>query len=153
MSNILTRCGRIGKVELCAKYLIPLCIVSIFVYGYFVRHFIHRDPLEDKFAKCSGCDGWAITHLLFFLLLGFLYPEHLLTIMIIGVIWEFFETFLGSYKIMLFGQRVKLVGDIQNGVVNDNSWWYGRVTDIAFNLIGLIIGVSIARYLSLSKCQ
>lgn len=126
-----------------------MCIVIIIVYGILVRNVFKKDILESNFASCTGCDYWAVSHLLFFAIIAYLYPDNLLLITILGIIWEFIETFLGTHNLKIFGRRITLIGNTdETGNVknndNEDSWWYGRVTDIAFNLMGVIIGYTFA---------
>ena len=138
--TILTQCQKIKNIHLCPKYIIPLCVAIVFIYGYITKNHLNIDPLEKSFAPCNGCDWWAVTHVLFFLLLGFLFPNNLFEIMIIGIVWEIFETIMGSFKIMVFAHRPASLLDKQKNGDYIEPWWYGRVTDIAFNLIGAISG-------------
>ncbi len=144
-------CAKIGNIEISVIVIILAVIIVIFIYGYIVRNYLHKDVLEQNFASCTGCDYWAGSHFLLFMLLGYMFPDKLLLMMILGIIWEFIETYLGTQKLKLFGRRVVLIGNTnENGETKsndeDDSWWYGRVTDIAFNLMGLITGYGISEY-------
>lgn len=140
-----TACKQIKGKTICIQHIIIACVVLIFLYGMLVRNYFKKDILELKFGNCTGCDYWAVTHFLFFVLLGYIWPNLLVELVIIGVLWEFVETFLGTRKLKLFGRRVQLIGstDENGNVIEDQSkdqWWYGRVSDIAFNTVGLVIG-------------
>jgi|688.fasta_scaffold272622_3 hypothetical protein len=137
-------CKKVNGTTICMHHVIIICVILIFLYGIIVRKYLKKDILEYKFGKCTGCDYWAVTHFLFFVLLGYLWPNLLVELAIIGVLWEFIETYLGTRKLKLFGKRIQLIGatDDKGNVIEEkeDQWWYGRVSDIAFNTVGLVIG-------------
>ncbi len=144
-------CTSVNNYKISIITLIIIVILFIIIYGVLVRNVFKKDILEYKFADCTGCDYWAGTHFLFFAGLAYLFPNKLMWIMIIGIIWEFIETFLGTHDLKFFGRRLMLIGNTDdNGNVksseDDESWWYGRVTDIAFNLMGVISGYTLSIY-------
>jgi len=90
-----------------------------------------------------GCDGWAVTHFMLFTLFGFMFPNKHMFFLITSILWELFETYVGTHKIMINGKRFVLIGDSDadgNLNLDDNVFWYGRITDIAFNMTGYILG-------------
>jgi len=125
-------------------------IIFIFTYGYVVRNYLKKDVLENNFAECQGCDYWAVTHFAFFTFLGFMFPQNLLLLTIFGILWEFIETLIGTREIKLSGRRLMLVGSTdENGNVTDpekDKWWYGRVSDVAFNTVGIVVGITLRMY-------
>jgi len=127
------------------QYII-ICVVLIFVYGYFTRKTGVPDILERKLTKheaISNLDGWSIAHLLFFGMLGYLDPGKHVEYLCIGIGWELIETVLGQKKLTVCGHRIQLMGDqAPSGVYtgNNDGYWYGRSTDIMYNSVGYIIG-------------
>ena len=90
-----------------------------------------------------GCDGWAVTHFLLFTLFGYFFPGRYMFFLLASISWELFETFIGTHKIMIGGKRFVLIGDQDsdgNLTEDDDAWWYGRITDVAFNMTGYILG-------------
>lgn len=134
--------------NVCLHHMIILCVIMVIFYVYLVANYLHNDILEKKVANCSGCDGWAVSHLFFFMTVGFMFPNKLFEVMILGIIWEFFETQMGTLKSSIFKRNVASQTDPNNDVLDTNSMWYGRVSDIAFNLTGAIIGVKLAELMS-----
>ena len=127
--------------------LLLVCIATIFGYGYILRRMKKADLLETEY-HCQGCDGWGFSHLLFFLALGYLDPDRYLFYGGRGILWELFETFVGQNDIRISGQRLKLIGEsgvTADGTVEykDEAWWYGRTSDVAFDLVGYAIGTAI----------
>jgi hypothetical protein len=125
-----------------------IVVIVIFAYGYILRQANRPDVLERKVIDdpaVHNCDGWAMTHLVFWGFLGFLYPGHYVQALICSLAWEGFEDFLGRTKITLGGSRLQLVGDVdeetQEVTGDDDMTWHGRyVTDTFYNLTGYIIG-------------
>lgn len=126
-------------------------IIFIFVYGYLVRNVFKKDILELKVLPLEGADVWAVSHMIFFMILGYMFPERLLLLTTLGVSWEMTELALGSKKWMLFGNRIQLVGDTdENGNIvkpeEAKEYWYARQTDCLWDVLGLVIGVSLKKY-------
>jgi len=93
-----------------------------------------KDPLEYEFLYYF--DGWSITHLLFYMLLGYLYPKYLILTFILGALWELFEHCTRIYKPkLLFG-----IGDCSTNDGITDKWWYGKWSDLFVNATGLLIG-------------
>lgn len=137
-------------------FIVVICsVISIFLYGGIVRRLKIKDPLEKEF-NCIGCDGWAFTHFLLFFFLGYVDPNRYITYSVIGIVWECIETILGQNDIRVSGKRVMLVGEgtEKDGKIeySHNSWWYGRVTDVAFDICGYILGSYLNVYLYGCEC-
>lgn len=141
------------RVPAVAFYVVA--VMAIVLYGRHIRRHRKRDVLERKIIdhpSCPGFDGWALTHLFFFGVLGLFYPGHYLQALVVSVGWEGVEHALGSCPLEVSGRRLQLVGDQDedgNPIVpaagEEPRYWYGRfVTDPAFNLAGYIIGSAIA---------
>jgi hypothetical protein len=151
-NQIFNTCRPFFNYCLSMSHILIFIVGVIVIYGFWVRNkvaktgdFENSDILMKKFANCEGCDLWAVSHLLLYALLGYMFPQHLFLLMIIGVIWEFIEDYLGTLKLdfMGYGRMAEVLGAVdKNG---ESVWWFGRVTDIAFNMIGLISGYEIAR--------
>ena len=112
-----------------------------------------RDPLQypllDKsniFSNIS--DGWSISHLILFLLLANIYPKEIMFLILIGILWELFELFLGKSELFGFSSLTnsKILKKIGNNskckIMTDEhqSWWYAKWTDIILNNLGCLIG-------------
>lgn len=122
------------------KVLIPslIAITLIMIYGkYRCDHKDFKDPLETKLIL--GLDGWSMTHVTFFAILGYMYPEYFWYALLLGVMWELFEHFYGKNRPGWLGGY----GDCQDISTDrtDGNWWYGKWTDIVCNIVGFIIGV------------
>ena len=92
--------------------------------------FLEGNLYENNFLLI---DKWYITHLLFYTIIGYLYRKSFYLSMILGVIWESFEFYLGYYKPNWFFNFYKTK-------YNSSDQWYGRITDIIINYMGFYIG-------------
>ena len=110
-------------------------LIFIVVYGQVVKSRGGDDILQDHFAPCKGCDYWALLHTVLFFILAYLFPQYILEFSIIGIMWELLEYSTGDPEVR------EIIGlDFRGG-----KWWYGRLSDIMFNSIGLILGYLASR--------
>lgn len=142
--QIVSKCQRLFGIKVCFWHVMVAVLGFIVVYGVLVRKVFNKDVLMEKPLPCDGCDWWAVTHAMMYFVLGYLFPDHLFILMVIGVIWEVIEEKLGSLKLPMFGIN-KGMGDVLGKVTEEETteWWFGRTTDVAFNLIGLISGYAL----------
>jgi hypothetical protein len=123
-----------------ATFLIPLCF--IFSYGkYRCTHKEFKDPLETHFI--AGFDGWSASHVLFFCLMGYLFPKSFILTMIIGICWELFEHLYGKHRPGWLGGYGDC-SDLQSDRTEDGNWWYGKWTDIVCNALGFLGGAAMS---------
>ena len=92
-----------------------------------------KDPFQYKFGF-EDMDGWSVLHLFQYLLFGFLFPKLFYPAMIIGILWEISEFYCEYY-------RTEWLKKYNFTTDNDDIWWYGKVSDILFNIIGFRIGM------------
>ena len=121
------------------KYILfsILPLLFIFPYGKFrCTHKNFKDPLESSLFW--GLDGWSITHFLWFMILGYIYPETFILSTMVGISWELFEHYYGEKRpgwLGGYGDCHDLASDRKDG-----NWWYGKWSDIICNTIGFLIG-------------
>tara|TARA_Y100000389_G_scaffold67262_1_gene63549 strand:+ start:1602 stop:2036 length:435 start_codon:yes stop_codon:yes gene_type:complete len=118
-----------------------ICIVIIFLYARFrcLNLDIYKDPLENGI-KNSSIDGWSSTHLFFYMLIGYKYPNTFILTLIFGILWELFETYIGLYEPKLFENWGFCNSKNKN---LKKKWWYGKLSDPIINSIGFFIGMKI----------
>lgn len=127
-----------------------MCVLLIVAYGHFLRATGCRDLLATPLYShpiCPDLDGWSATHLLFFGLLGLLYPGHHLAFFGAGVGWEVIETALGQNRFEVSGKRVQLIGEQDADGVStgkDDTYWYGKASDIIVDVGAYSLGSAIA---------
>jgi hypothetical protein len=135
-------CGR--KVPCVVLYIIV--VLMIVVYGVIIRRAKIADPLARPIYShpiLQDIDGWSISHLVFFGILGLLYPNHHLQFLTVGALWEVIETGLGQNKLEVSGKRLQLIGDQDvNGAPTgkDDAYWYGKESDIVVDIFGYSVG-------------
>ena len=125
--------------NICAHHIFVSVILFIVVYGYGVKEYFKNDILEYKFGSCSGCDIWALSHFAMYLIIAYNFPSHYLLLFLIGVGYELFEYYIGTTN-----NALKQLGPVSSD--NDQSWWYGRYSDILFNTLGIITGAYLSPY-------
>jgi len=121
-------------------FLLPfvVCLVVIFLYGnYRCKNPEYKDILETKIG-IGELDGWSLSHLLFNMLIGYLYSDkYLIYAFILGCLWEFFEHYYGEKRPGWLGGY----GDCDMSTDKlDGNWWYGKWSDILMNVFGLFLG-------------
>lgn len=140
----------IGGVTVPCVALYIVVVLAIVLYGYFLRRTATRDVLATPLYShplCEDIDGWSVSHLLFFGILGFLYPGCHLQFMTVGVFWEIIETALGQNRIEVSGKRLQLIGDQDadgKPTGDDDAYWYGKASDITMDVAGYAIGSALA---------
>ena len=129
-------------------YIIGItCAVIIILYGiYRCKNPTFEDPLnvrlntEYKFVS-NIFNGWALSHFIFYMILGYMYSDNYIALFIMGVIWELYEMFLQSEQ----PWYVDLIGNCNVGTDQKTTpWWYGQYEDIIVNGIGIMVGVYLA---------
>ena len=127
-------------------FLFFICILVIIAYAIILCMMnIKKDPLETE-PIIWDIDGWSITHFVFFLFLGYLFPGHFLFILILGSSWELVEYWIGkNNKTLMRGVECNL------NKLKKDEWWYGKMSDLFINLLGYLVGAYIARNLVVQK--
>ncbi len=117
-----------------------ICMLIIFIYGsYRCKNPEYKDILEKRIG-IDELDGWSISHFIFFIIIGYRFPqkEYLILAFFLGVSWEIFEHMYGKYRPGWLGGY----GDceLKSDRESDGNWWYGKWSDILMNLLGLYCG-------------
>jgi len=94
-------------------------------------------------------DWWSVTHLLFFAVLAYLFPDHLFELFVGGIVWEIIEdglsprdskglvtcdkkydnNWMETFKVMWC-----------DNIAREKDYWYGKWDDVFSNLLGLLLG-------------
>lgn len=124
-----------------------LCVAIILGYQAFrcYNNDHYKDPLLVQYGFWD-IDGWSLTHIVFFGILGCLFPDHFVVIMSTGVLWEIMEDNVMHWltKDVHFLNCRKLTTDNAHSKTN-HVWWFGRVSDVLMDLIGFGVGYVIRR--------
>jgi hypothetical protein len=140
----------IGGVVIPCIVIYIVVIIIIIIYGIILRKRKTPDLLATPIYNhpiCQEIDGWSISHLFLFMILGLLFPGCYFQFFTAGILWEIIETVLGQNETKISGKRIQLIGDQdENGVSTDkkNAYWYGKESDILMDMIGYTIGSCVA---------
>ena len=142
LENLIPQHITLNKYKIYDVYLLLACILLIILYGNILDYIDKEDVLAYKFYdNCNDCDYWGVTHFIFFLSMGLLYPNRHLKFLLLGGAWEVIEGVAGSVE---YGDNkfIKLFGGWGKNkeMIKTNDWWYGRMGDIVFNTFGYTIG-------------
>jgi hypothetical protein len=123
--------GIINNKNINFSMLFIVCVFLIFIYSSYIRdNKDFKDVLQTKLGLFD-LDGWSVSHLLFFMLIGYNYGDkYLVAAFILGVIWEIFEQLYGGKLSRWWFDSRPL----------ERKWWYGKHSDIIINTSGLLIG-------------
>ena len=132
-------------------YLLLICLIYCivcFMYGkYRSNNPEFNDPLLYKFG-IGDMDGWSVVHIFEFILLGFLFPDYFYLTIFLGILWELFE-FYCEYKkpkwLIGYGFTLNTVKCDNKNECKEQIWWYGKISDIFFDIIGFTIGMNIRK--------
>ena len=80
-------------------------------------------------------DGWSLTHLFYYFMLTYICPKKWKIIFIAGIIWEIIESILGTPSM--------ITRNMHTTDESDKVWWYGKVSDVFVNSIGIMIALYI----------
>jgi hypothetical protein len=93
-------------------------------------------PWLSKITNENGFCFWPITHFIMYICLGLFAPKYWYIWIIIGICWEIIETFLGN----TFNKNCKEINKNRK-IQYSGKWMNGTVSDIFFNILGIIIGI------------
>ena len=146
---------RLGRSVIPCFVFYIIAVILIILYGVYTRLTKRPDVFERKVVDdpaCIGFDGWGGLHFIFWLMLGWFFPGHHTQVLLISVVWEGIEDFLGRHEVQVNGKRLQLMGaQDEDGApiaVDEGETgmrWYGRyLSDPAFNMAGYILGSAAA---------
>lgn len=103
-----------------------------------------NDPLITMRSSYLGnyINGWALTHLIFNIYLGYYYPDCFMESFILGIIWEMYEYLFGAGFPLLFPKMAREMNPMWY------SWYYGSYEDIVVNTVGFIIGKKLKKMIN-----
>ncbi len=114
-----------------------ITVASIFIYGFIKARWLNNfDILQFKLGLWDF-DGWSLTHLVFYFMLTHICPQKWKIIFIAGVMWEVIESAIGTPGMIT--RNMHLTDP------KDKVWWYGKVSDIVINTIGIMIALVVSQ--------
>jgi hypothetical protein len=112
---------------------------------------LFKDGIQTKLQvplvhiEAFDLDLWSYIHFMLFAMIGFVKPDHAFTFFTVGVAFEIFEDCLSSNKTTKLinctksSNKNSIIGSVMcNGY--EDSYWYGKIDDIAINLMGYVAG-------------
>ena len=144
------------KKKLIAIFIILIALgLIIMTYGLIMKALFKGDMILKDFmnyklfdlkifgARC--CSLWPFSHLVLYAVLAFIFPDCLIVLFVIGVIWELLEMsgdFILSRSASLGKKRETITSE---KVEYNGVWVQGNFKDLIFNAIGLAIGFGLRK--------
>lgn len=134
--------------------LMFIVICAILVYAVFMAvrwpdksrtsvDFLNHKVVDFDYFMSNCCSMWPITHFVFFFILGLLFPNCDVPIIIAGVLWEGAEE---TIAIIANSQNTRHVVTTGAGSIQyRDNWWAGNMQDIIFNTVGFYCGKLISK--------
>jgi len=118
--------------------------LMIAAYGILLLAMKFKDIMNQKlFTVDIGIKQafslWPISHLVFYYILGILFPNCHIFLILVGIAWEAFEQIFGLIIDFFMPERVK---DKEDKSAYYKRWMSGSIVDIIMNIIGLYLGVA-----------
>ena len=119
-------------------FLFIVCIILhlfSFIRCTFLKFGINIDFLSYNKQNNLILNGWATSHFILYLIVGYLYPNEYLYVFSLGIIWEIYEYLFAKDKIFISNIYKFLCGE-KDGIM---QMVYNKY-DPLINLVGYIIG-------------
>jgi hypothetical protein len=130
------------------NFYVPILLIIIIVaIGRSLIFF--RNGMATKLINFGDIkiDFWSISHILLYVYFGYHFPDYFIEFLLIGTLWEYFESVYCQDWVK------QLIGcNNSNSFIcrkfdedRDCSYWYGKIDDVAMNMIGFVIGAYLAK--------
>lgn len=152
-SNLLcTKNDKCVLVYIYFIFIVGLVVIYVllitFLYGIeknLINKNLSKDPLNKILTGdilfIGSISGWRISHFITFFIAGFIFPECICLIFILGVVWEIVEHCYSSFVIFMSkNYNLNEKNEILDGLYHKNCW-DGSIEDIIFNTLGIFSGV------------
>lgn len=107
-------------------------ITVILRYYYDNKEYFDIDFLSFNKQNSQIFNGWALSHLILYTILGYYYPDEYLFIFIVGLLWEIYEfsySYLDIckyiYRKLLKTDKMYIVGNIYDPLINITGYLLG----------------------------
>lgn len=110
--------------------LLFFCVLYIFIFSVLPES--TQQGLGKKFGDYGWMTFWPTSHLCFYLICSFFFPDYWFFLYMVGFLWEVFEIVYSSIKV-----RLK----------QSTSYWFARYFDLLMNGMGVGIGTSLGMIL------
>jgi hypothetical protein len=150
MFSLSKRVKTIDAGTLRFAVLITIFALSFIVLGHFypgqIQAILKKPILKVPSAEL---DWWSVTHIVFFAILAFLFPDHLFELFVLGILWEVVEDGLAprTSKGLITCDKEYKNGWLNtfkvmwcDNIAREKDYWYGKWDDVFSNTLGLLIG-------------
>jgi hypothetical protein len=125
-------------------WIFLIVVIIILIYALILRllygkGMVYYDNMNKKLftiPRTSCCSSWPISHLILFFILGFIFPDCLIIIIIAGVLWEVIESIAAT----LTSSERHAVRSESSSVQYSGNWFAASGMDIVMDLIGVFAG-------------
>ena len=144
-----------GFTDFLDKYWIPIVIILIILALVFiiVGH-EYRDEIQSVLKKKyfdlpkDDFDRWSLSHMLLFMVIGFVKPRYHLSAFTAGAAFEVFEDYMASDgHTQLADCTIPIDSKTGNRKFfcngRQDDYWYAKHSDIFWNLLGYTIGSAV----------
>ena len=91
-------------------------------------------------------DLWSVSHIIVCFILTYLYPHEWLFIFITSCCWELFEYACGAANPKNMKYLIGTCKIFNLTSDNDDTWWYGKGSDILANSIGIGLALLLHKF-------
>lgn len=128
-------------------YIPVIIIILLIIVGNFFKPIKSR--MHTVLVSIGGIDidWWSVSHIVLYIYFGYQFPNSFAEFLIIGSVWELIETFFCREKF----ERITNCTDSESAIcrgmrkINSCDYWYGKIDDVAMNMIGFVIGAALAK--------
>lgn len=89
----------------------------------------------------SCCSSWPLTHLIFYFIVTFIWPQYWYYIFGFGIFWEIFESIMSILTTPKNQKSILVAVRSNNNKVEYATWWGASKKDIVFNSVGIAGGL------------
>ena len=127
-----------------------LIMKSLFKDKMILKDFMNYKICDISLFGADCCSLWPFSHLILYAILAFIFPDCLIVLFIIGVVWELMEM-SGDFIISKYNKTKKSRPMSQkkksetSKVEYKGVWIQGNFKDILFNVVGIAIGFGLRK--------
>jgi hypothetical protein len=117
-----------------------LVAMIIFANGYYRCKCLGGNDILMVRLGVWDLNGWSITHIIWFSILGYNFPDKFWFAQSLGVGWELGEHLMGTSRPSWMGGFGDCPLTSKQKNLTHKNWWFGRSSDILMNIMGFIVG-------------
>lgn len=122
--------------------IIIIIVYCLMIYYTQTHEYDSKNIIYKYLSKVPGVrsEYWLMSHFILFTLLGFLFPNCILVLVLGGILWELIEYGLGK--------GVAPICRYVRGQRTCSNWFYTSFIDCIVNAVGALLGASIRNAIS-----